>query len=74
MDASLGWVDWAFLGVLCLSAVVGLVRGLVFEVLSLLGWVAAYFAAQWFAPADKFKYRSQQGNWREVLSVGVGLE
>ena len=50
MDASLGWVDWALVAVLCLSAVVGLVRGLVFEVLSLLGWVAAYFAAQWFAP------------------------
>ena len=50
METSLGWVDWALLAVLCLSAVVGLVRGLVFEVLSLLGWVAAYFAAQWFAP------------------------
>ena len=30
--------------------VVGLVRGLVFELLSLVGWVAAWFAAQWAAP------------------------
>lgn len=43
---SLGWVDWALLVVLVLSVVVGLWRGLVFEVLSLVGWVAAYIAAQ----------------------------
>lgn len=43
---SLGWVDWVLLSVLALSAAVGLWRGLLFEVLSLLGWVAAYIAAQ----------------------------
>jgi len=43
---SQGWVDWVLLAVLVLSAAVGLWRGLVFEVLSLLGWVAAYIAAQ----------------------------
>ncbi|MCG3188960.1 MAG: Colicin V production protein [Burkholderiaceae bacterium] len=42
----IGWVDWALLAVLLASVVVGLVRGLVFEVLSLLGWVAAFVAAQ----------------------------
>ena len=47
--SSIGWVDWALLGVLALSAAVGLWRGLVFEVLSLAGWVAAYIAAQAFA-------------------------
>lgn len=47
---SLGWVDLVFLGILVLSIVVGLWRGLVFEVLSLLGWVAAYLSAQWLAP------------------------
>jgi membrane protein required for colicin V production len=46
----LGWVDWALLAVLVLSVVIGLVRGFVFEVLSLAGWVAAWFAAQWLAP------------------------
>jgi membrane protein required for colicin V production len=44
------WVDIVLASVLGLSVVVGLVRGFVFEVLSLLGWFAAYFAAQWFAP------------------------
>jgi membrane protein required for colicin V production len=48
--ALLGWVDWALLAVLVLSVVIGLWRGLVFEVLSLLGWVAAFVAAQAFAP------------------------
>src|SRR5262245_10767542 len=42
----IGWVDWALLAVLLASVVIGLVRGLVFEVLSLLGWVAAFIAAQ----------------------------
>jgi len=46
----MGWVDIALLSVLALSVVIGLWRGFVFEVLSLLGWVAAYFAAQWFGP------------------------
>jgi membrane protein required for colicin V production len=48
---ALGWVDWALLGVLALSAMVGLWRGLVFEVLSLMGWLAAYIAAQLLSPA-----------------------
>jgi membrane protein required for colicin V production len=48
--AQLGWFDWAVLAVLLLSVVVGLWRGLVFELLSLAGWVVAFIAAQWFAP------------------------
>lgn len=44
------WVDIALVGILALSVIVGVVRGFVFEVLSLLGWFAAYFAAQWLAP------------------------
>ncbi len=42
-------LDWICLGVLSLSLVVGLWRGLVFEVLSLLAWVLAFVVAQWFA-------------------------
>jgi membrane protein required for colicin V production len=47
--AQVGWVDWTLLAVLALSLLVGLVRGFVFEVMSLAGWVVAWFAAQWFA-------------------------
>jgi membrane protein required for colicin V production len=46
----IGWVDALLLGVLVISMVVGVIRGLVFEVLSLLGWLVAYVAAQWLAP------------------------
>lgn len=44
--ASVGWVDWALLVVIVLSVVAGLWRGLVFEVLALVGWFVAYVAAQ----------------------------
>lgn len=46
---ALGWVDWTLLAVLGLSVVVGLWRGLVFELMSLVGWVVAYVAAQWYS-------------------------
>ena len=42
--------DWILLGVLALSLVIGAWRGLVYEVLSVLGWVLAFYAAQWLAP------------------------
>lgn len=42
----LSWIDWALLAVLLLSVVAGLLRGFVFEVLSLLGWLVAWFGAQ----------------------------
>ena len=47
---TIGWVDLAMLGVIALSAIVGAVRGLTFEVLSLLGWVVAWFAGLWLGP------------------------
>jgi membrane protein required for colicin V production len=46
----LGWVDLAMLGVLLLSLALGLWRGFVLEAMALVGWVVAYFAAQWLAP------------------------
>jgi len=46
----MGWVDIAMLALLAVSVLVGLWRGFVLEVLSLAGWVVAYFAAQWLAP------------------------
>ena len=48
--AALGWTDWSLLAVVALSVLIGLWRGLVFELLSAGGWIAAYFGAQWFTP------------------------
>lgn len=46
----MGWVDLVLLGVLAVSVLLGLWRGLVFEILSILGWVVAYFACPYAAP------------------------
>ena len=46
---AIGWVDWVLLALLSLSIAIGLWRGLLFEVLSLVGWVAAYIVAQAYA-------------------------
>ena len=49
-SSGMAWVDWTLLAVLVLSVVVGLWRGLVFELMSLVGWVVAYTAAQLLSP------------------------
>lgn len=43
-------LDWIFLGVLLTSLLLGAWRGLVYEVLSVVSWLAAFVLAQWFAP------------------------
>jgi membrane protein required for colicin V production len=50
MDVELSWVDLALAALLLISIGIGLWRGLVFEVMSLAGWVVAYFAASPLAP------------------------
>ncbi len=42
-------LDWVFLAVLLLSLLIGAWRGLVYELISLASWVAAFVLAQWFA-------------------------
>jgi len=42
-------LDWIAVALLVVSMLLGLVRGLVFEVISLAGWVVAFVAAQWLA-------------------------
>jgi membrane protein required for colicin V production len=64
-------LDWFFLLILGVSLLVGAWRGLVFEVLSLVSWIAAFVLAQWFAPAA--------GRWlplegaSEVLRYAAGF-
>lgn len=50
-SSSTSIVDLAVLIGLLLSMLVGLWRGLVTELLSLMGWAVAYFMAQWWGPA-----------------------
>ena len=47
---TLSAVDWILLAVLGLSFLLGIWRGIVQEVLSLVGWVAAFYVSQMYAP------------------------
>jgi membrane protein required for colicin V production len=65
------WLDWTLLAVLLLSALLGLWRGLVYEVLSLGVWVAAFLLAQ--------AYAARAGAWlpldgfSEPLQLAMGF-
>ena len=63
--------DWILLALLAASMVLGAWRGLVYEVLSVLGWIAAFLLAQWFAPdvADKLPMQSSG----ETLRYAAGF-
>ncbi len=41
-------VDAGLLGVLAFSVLLGLLRGMLMEVLSLMGWLVSWYAAQWW--------------------------
>jgi len=43
-------LDWIFLAVLLVSLLLGAWRGLIYEMLSVLNWIAAFILAQWLAP------------------------
>jgi len=43
-------LDWVFVAVLAASLLLGAWRGLVYEVLSVISWIAAFVLAQWLAP------------------------
>jgi membrane protein required for colicin V production len=51
MAIDIRWVDVGLAAFMLLSVIVGVWRGFVFELLSLAGWFAAYFAGRWFTPA-----------------------
>jgi membrane protein required for colicin V production len=42
----IGWLDWTLWGVLAFSVVLGALRGLIHEVISLAAWVLAFLLAQ----------------------------
>ena len=48
---ALNWIDWLCLAVIGLSLLLGLWRGLIYEVFALIGWIAAFLIAQHYASA-----------------------
>ena len=64
-------LDWIFLAVLLISLVVGAWRGLVYEVLSVCTWIAAFVVAQWFAP-DAAQWLPMAGS-AEAMRYAAGV-
>lgn len=64
-------LDWIFATVLLMSMLLGAWRGLVFEVLSLASWVAAFVLAQWLA-LDVANYLPMSGS-SDMMRYGAGF-
>jgi membrane protein required for colicin V production len=63
------WVDYVIIAILALSAVIGLARGLIREVLSLIIWVVAVLVAWRFHSA----LADQLTPWLSTPSVRIGV-
>jgi membrane protein required for colicin V production len=63
-------LDWIFLAVLLLSLMLGVWRGLIYEVMSVLNWLLAFALAQWLA-TDVGRYLSS--DLSEVLRFAIGF-
>lgn len=58
-------LDWVFVVILVGSVLIGALRGLVFEVLSLISWVLAFFAARLWG--------AQVGMWLPMQEMDEGV-
>ena len=58
-------LDWLFIVVLLVSLLLGLLRGLVYEVLAVLSWIAAFVLAQWLA--------ARVGGWLPINTASEPL-
>lgn len=67
----MAWVDMLLLGILAVSVGVGLWRGLVFELLSLAGWLVAYLGAPYLAPTVAGWLARL--SWAEALQRGASI-
>ncbi len=64
-------VDWIFLAVLLVSLLLGAWRGLTYEVLSLVAWVAAFVVAEGMSPAVAQRLPMQGAS--DVMRYAVGF-
>lgn len=64
-------LDWIFASVLLASMALGVWRGLVYEVLSLASWMAAFVLAQWFGP--DVAHKLPMSGATEVIRYAAGF-
>jgi membrane protein required for colicin V production len=69
--AGIAPLDWVMVAVLAASFLLGAWRGLVYEVLSVISWIAAFVLAQWFAP--QVAARLPMGGTAEALRYASGF-
>ncbi|MET3516301.1 MAG: CvpA family protein [Gammaproteobacteria bacterium] len=65
--------DWIAVMLIAVSMLMGLWRGLVYEVLSLAGWVAAFLCAQWLAGslAAVLPFGEPEAPWRYGVAFAL---
>lgn len=69
----MNWIDYIVIGVLALSVLIGLWRGLISEVLALAIWVAAFWVAWMFGPvvAAHFEHLIELPSIRIIVGYGL---
>lgn len=68
------WVDYLIIGIVLVSAVIGLFRGFFREVISLIAWILAFFVALYFTePASHFLEGSIATPSLRKAVTGAGL-
>lgn len=67
----MSWVDLALLAMLVVSVLLGVWRGLVFEVMTIVGWLVAWMAAPFVAPW--IERVLPQDKWSPTLLHALGL-
>ena len=69
----MNWIDCVILGILFISFLIGLVRGLISEVLSLVIWVAAFWVAWTYGPSLAHYFESSVSLPSARVAIGYGL-
>lgn len=69
----MNWADYIVLGVVAVSVLIGLMRGLVSEVMALAVWVAAFWVAWWLGPGVAERFRGIIELPSARVLVGYGL-
>ncbi|MDE2308943.1 MAG: CvpA family protein [Xanthomonadaceae bacterium] len=69
----MNWTDYIIIGILAISVMIGLWRGLISEVLALAIWVAAFWVAWTFGPvlATHFKRMIELPSARIIVGYGI---
>jgi membrane protein required for colicin V production len=67
------WIDYVILAILFISVLIGLARGLISEVLSLVIWVVAFWVAWTYGPSLAHYFESSVSLPSARVAIGYGL-